>query len=123
MIYFLRKKDGTVEATSSSTLVEKNGYSRHLTLTDLRVTIMEQWKSPNTKALYPAKWRIEIPSAQINVVVSPLVHDQELITAASTGITYWEGAVKGAGMSRGRSVSISGYTELTGYAGSLGGVF
>ncbi len=123
MIYFLRKEDGTLEATSSGTLVEKDGRPYHLNLSSLRVTVQEQWKSPRTNAFYPSKWRIEIPSAQIDFVLAPVVPDQELITAASTGITYWEGAVKGTGTSKGKSVSVYGYSELTGYAGSLGGVF
>jgi predicted secreted hydrolase len=55
--------------------------------------------------------------------VTPLVADQELQTNGSTGITYWEGAVAGKGLSGGREVSCEGYAELTGYAGSLGGIF
>ena len=37
--------------------------------------------------------------------------DQELVTAASTGVAYWEGSVTVEGSARGR-----GYVELTGYA-------
>jgi len=48
---------------------------------------------------------------------------QELITDASTRIIYWEGAVEGKGMSKNKPVIATGYVELTGYAGSLGGVF
>ena len=53
----------------------------------------------------------------------PIVANQELVTEASTGVTYWEGAVTGSGTSRGTAVTVEGYAELTGYAGSLGGVF
>jgi len=55
--------------------------------------------------------------------VAPLVADQELDTRQTTGIIYWEGAVAGQGMSRGRKIDCEGYIELTGYAGSLGGTF
>jgi predicted secreted hydrolase len=52
-----------------------------------------------------------------------MVSDQELNTQKSTGVIYWEGAVTGKGTSGGKAVSCDGYVELTGYAGSLGGIF
>ena len=55
--------------------------------------------------------------------MSPLLPDQELVTPASTGVTYWEGAVEGNGTSEDRKVTCLGYVELTGYAGGLGGLF
>jgi predicted secreted hydrolase len=41
--------------------------------------------------------------------------EQELITTASTQITYWEGAVGITGTSGGTAVRGEGYVELTGY--------
>ena len=41
----------------------------------------------------------------------------------STGVIYWEGAVEGKGTSGSKKVACEGYVELTGYAGSLGGLF
>ncbi len=123
MIYFLRKKDGTVEPASSGTIIEKNGTSRHLRHTDLTMDVLAQWKSRKSGGVYPAQWQIKIPSAQIDIALAPLVANQELVTEASTGVTYWEGAVTGTGISKGKQVTVEGYTELTGYAGSLGGVF
>ncbi|MDO9210630.1 MAG: lipocalin family protein [Deltaproteobacteria bacterium] len=52
-----------------------------------------------------------------------ILADQELNTGGSTGVIYWEGAVAGGGTSGGLKVSCEGYVELTGYAGSLGGLF
>jgi predicted secreted hydrolase len=52
-----------------------------------------------------------------------MVRDQELTTEATAGITYWEGAVTLKGRSKGKDVTGGGYVELTGYAGSLGGIF
>ena len=123
MIYFLRLKDGSVEPSSSGTLVAPDGTSRHLKLSDLAVSVLDHWKSPRSKGKYPNRWRIQIPSAKIDLTVTPLIADQELTTEGSTGVTYWEGAVAGQGMSGGREVSCEGYVELTGYAGSLGGLF
>ncbi len=123
MIYFLRLKDGSVETSSSGTLVAPDGTSRHLKLSDLTVSVLDHWKSPRSKGEYPSRWRIQIPSMKIELTVTPLIADQELITEGSTGVTYWEGAVTGQGASGGREVSCEGYVELTGYAGSLGGFF
>ncbi len=123
MVYYLRKRDGTFERESSGTLVERDGTSRHLALGDIETTVLSYWKSAKTAGRYPAAWRIRVPAAAIDVSVRPLVGDQELVTTASTGITYWEGAVDGKGASRGREVTVEGYVELTGYAGTLGGKF
>jgi predicted secreted hydrolase len=123
MLYLMRRTNGTVEPSSSGTLVGPEGKSTHIPLAGMNLQVLEQWKSPGSGAVYPSRWRISIPSAGIELTVSPLLADQELRTEASTGITYWEGAVDGQGLSRGRKVTCQGYVELTGYAGSMGGLF
>jgi len=123
MLFQLRKKDGTIESSSSGTIIEKDGTSRFLSRSDFSLDVLAQWKSPNSGGTYPAKWQIKVPSVGINATLAPIVANQELVTESSTGITYWEGAVTGTGSSWGTSVTVEGYAELTGYAGSLGGVF
>jgi predicted secreted hydrolase len=123
MIYLLRLKDGSVETASSGTLVLPDGRARHLKLSDITVSVMDRWKSPRSGGEYPSRWRIQISSAGLDLALGPLVADQELSTEGSTGVTYWEGAVAGKGNSAGQAVSCEGYVELTGYAGSLGGIF
>ena len=123
MVYCLRKKDGTVEKESSGTLVERDGTSRHLRLSGIETTVLSRWKSGKSAGRYPAAWRIRIPGASIDVTVNPLVAGQELVTTAAMPITYWEGAVTGNGTSQGKEVAVEGYVELTGYAGTLGGIF
>ncbi len=123
MLYFLRRGDGAIEPASSGTMVNRQGKSRHLPLSAVRIDVLDHWKSPHTGASYPSRWRIRIPDEGIDQLVSPLLADQELATPASTGVTYWEGAVEGGGMSEGRKATCLGYVELTGYAGGLGGLF
>jgi predicted secreted hydrolase len=123
MIYLLRRKDGSVELASSGTLVEPSGNSRHLKLSDFFVGVLDRWQSQRSGGTYPRRWRIRIPLLEIDLIISSLVSDQELTTMGSTGITYWEGAVEGHGNSMGHKVTCEGYAELTGYAGSLGGIF
>jgi len=123
MLFQLRKKDGTIEASSSGTIIEKDGTSRYLRQSDIMLNVKAQWKSPKSGGTYPAKWEIKIPSTGIDITLAPIAANQELVTEASTGVTYWEGAVSGSGISRGASVTVEGYAELTGYAGSIGAVF
>jgi predicted secreted hydrolase len=123
MIYLLRLADGSIEPASSGTLVAADGTARHLRLSDFSLTVLDRWKSPLSKGEYPSRWRIRIPSAGIDLTVAHLLADQELRAEGTTGITYWEGAVAGEGISGAGRVTCEGYAELTGYAGSLGGTF
>jgi predicted secreted hydrolase len=123
MLYRLRKKGGLTEPFSSGTWVNPDGRSQHLALKDFSLEVVDHWKSPQSGARYPATWRILIPSRGIDLLVTPLTANQELITTASTGVVYWEGAVTGDGMAGDTKITAEGYIELTGYAGSLGGIF
>jgi predicted secreted hydrolase len=83
------------------------------------VEVLERWKSARSRANYPMKWRVSIPSEQTELEVSPVFQDQELITNRSTRVTYWEGAVQVAGSVQNNSIQGAGYVEMTGYAGKL----
>lgn len=123
MIYFLRKTGGRIEPASSGTLVEADGTAHHLPLQEISLEVLEQWTSPVSGGIYPSRWKIHVPAGKVELLIAPLTANQELITSESTGIVYWEGAVGGEGTSKGQKVTAEGYGELTGYAGSLGGVF
>jgi predicted secreted hydrolase len=123
MVYFLRRKDGTTEPSSSGTLVTRSGNAIHLKRSDINLEVLDYWKSPKSGGRYPSRWRMNIPSANIDVELGALVPSQELLTEGSTGVIYWEGAVSGRGTSAGKSITCEGYVELTGYANSLGGLF
>jgi predicted secreted hydrolase len=60
-------------------------------------------------------WRVSVPGAHVNVVLTPEVVDQELADMAG-GVSYWEGAVDVRDAASGRAAGV-GYVELTGYAG------
>ncbi|MBI5015630.1 MAG: carotenoid 1,2-hydratase [Deltaproteobacteria bacterium] len=123
MLYLLRRADGTVEPSSSGTLVEADGSARHLPLSDLSLAAVAHWTSPRTGARYPSRWRVRVASAGIDLELTPWLADQELVTTASTGVVYWEGAASGRGVSGGRPATCEGYVELTGYGGAVGGLF
>ena len=119
MVYLLRKEDGSPDPASSGTLIFPDGRSQHLSLQDIRLQTQGYWTSPHTKARYPAKWVLGIPSAQIQVEVKPVLADQELRTSKSTQVNYWEGAVQASGQHLGDYIQGQGYVELTGYTEAL----
>jgi len=118
MLFVLRTRDGGAAPASAATLVERDGTARALRREDFTLTSSATWTSPRTNASYPASWAIAIPGAGLELELLPLVADCELVSSASTGVTYWEGPVEIRGPLTGR-----GYAELTGYAGSVAGRF
>ncbi len=118
MLYQLRLNGGKIEPLSSGTLVEKDGTTRHLKLSDFVIEPLSTWRSPHTKGVYPAKWRLKIPRRNIELEVSPLLADQELLPKRGAPFNYWEGAVEVSGTQRGE-----GYVEMTGYSAPMGGAF
>ena len=123
MFYGLRRDDGTFEPASSGTLVDARGRGRYLPLSVVRVEVLDHWKSPKSGASYPSRWRMVVSTGRLDLLLGPVLADQELVTGGSTGVTYWEGAIEGRGTSEGRPITCTGYVELTGYAGRLGGLF
>lgn len=118
MLFRLRRADGSRGPASAATLVGTDGSLRTFGAEAFQVTDLGQWTSPHTAAVYPNRWRLTVPSEDLDLEVVPLVADCELTTAQSTGVAYWEGPVEVRGSVEGR-----GYAELTGYAGSMEGRF
>ncbi|MBA2485395.1 MAG: carotenoid 1,2-hydratase, partial [Nitrospira sp.] len=116
MWYSLRREDGSADPLSSGTLVLADGHTQPLRAEDLTIEPLAYWTSPHSQARYPQRWRITAPSLKLNLDVVSLLADQELQTARSTRVTYWEGAVSAIGQVRGAPVRGRGYVELTGYA-------
>jgi len=119
MLYFIRRKDGSIDPYSSGTWVGADGVTRKLSKQDYRIEVLERWKSPTSGAIYPMKWKVTIPSESVELEIIPAFPEQELITNRSTRVTYWEGAVGIRGFARGKAVNGNGYVEMTGYAGKL----
>ncbi|OGP49516.1 MAG: hypothetical protein A2Y79_09305 [Deltaproteobacteria bacterium RBG_13_43_22] len=115
MIYQLRRLDGRVDPNSSGTLIGPDSHTIHLFLKDIKLRVLKFWKSSRSGAEYPASWEIDLPQHDLKLELIPLVADQELMTPKSTGVTYWEGAVKVKGHYKGRAAEGTGYVEMTGY--------
>ncbi|HVF11053.1 MAG TPA: lipocalin-like domain-containing protein [Abditibacteriaceae bacterium] len=116
MLYQLRLDNGGIDPFSSGTLVERDGRTRHLGRSEFRIEPLASWRSPHSKALYPARWRVTLPRENVQLEIIPTLADQELNTKRSTQISYWEGSVGVTGTQRGRVLRGVGYVELTGYA-------
>jgi predicted secreted hydrolase len=95
------------------TLVQPDAEPVHLPSAGIDITASGTWTSPRTGVRYPAGWRLRVPAHRLDLEWVPLLADQELDARASSGVIYWEGAVRLAdpmGNDVGR-----GYVELTGY--------
>ncbi len=111
MYYQLRLKDGQPDPLSSGVLVAENGKTTPLGAADVRIDVLDYWTSPHSGGRYPARWRLQIPAAQLNLEIIPLMADQEL----QTSVRYWEGAVFVQGTRGQNTIRGYGYVELTGY--------
>ncbi len=119
MLYLIRRQDNSPDPYSSGTFVYQNGSTRHISLEQFRVEVLDKWKSVKSGAYYPMKWRITIPADEVELQIAPLFREQELVTDKSTRVSYWEGAVQIRGTYRKKPVRGVGYVEMTGYAGKL----
>jgi predicted secreted hydrolase len=110
MFYQLRRKDGAIDPFSSGALIDPDGQTVPLRGNDVSIEVLETWQSPRG-GRYPSRWRLRIPSRDMDMVIRPLQADQEL----DLSVRYWEGAVDFTGRQDGIEISGHGYVELTGY--------
>jgi len=115
MAFVLRKEKGGIGPASSATVIDNGGQNHHITNHEFLVTVRSTWKSPHSKAVYPAGWRLQVFPSQLDLTIMPNLADQEMQTSGSTGRIYWEGSVSIEGTRAGRPVVGQGYVELTGY--------
>ena len=111
MFYNLRKSDGSQDRHSAGTWVGEGGQARHLDRDEVIIRETGTWESPRG-GIYPGRWELRVPSLDLNLTITPVIPDQELVTT----VRYWEGAVDVTGSRGGRGISGRGYIELTGYA-------
>ncbi|MFO7655016.1 MAG: lipocalin family protein [Candidatus Krumholzibacteriia bacterium] len=117
MLYRLRDAGGAADY-GLGTLVEADGTVRRLSLDEWSWTPLGTWRSPETGAVYPVRWRLQVPSAGLDLELAARVDAQENVSRRA-GIFYWEGAVAAAAMRGspgGEAATVGlGYVELTGY--------
>ena len=115
MIFLLRRADGGIHPVSSGTWVDPLGVSRHLERGHFEVDVLDTWRSRRSGARYPSRWRVKVPPAGVDVIVTSNLPDQEMRPDDLTAIIYWEGSVSARGTKGADAVEGHGYVELTGY--------
>jgi predicted secreted hydrolase len=110
MFYSLRNHDGTRDPNSAGTWVDASGHAQSLSSDQVTIDVSDHWISPRG-GRYPARWRVRVPAAGLDVEVRPVLADQEL----GTRPRYWEGAVDFRGTRDGHGAEGRGYVELVGY--------
>lgn len=119
MLFQLRREDGSVDPRSSGTIVSPEGVASPIRPGRFRLEPGRTWISPASGGRYPVRWSIHLPDASWRLDVTAALDDQELRTPRSTGLSYWEGAIRVRGTDEeGRQVQGRGYLEMTGYAGT-----
>lgn len=119
MVFQIRREDGSIDPYSSGTLIDPSGDVVSLAQVDFEIQVEDSWSSPESGARYPSQWRVIVPSANLELLIQPILADQEM----NLSYAYWEGAVDVQGTLAGNDVSGSGYVEMTGYASSFEGEF
>lgn len=111
MFYALRDRDGRRDPYSAGTWIDPSGSVQPLANADVAIEVLDYWSNAAGDR-YPARWRLRSARLGIDLVVHPVLADQELQTTPR----YWEGAVDVSGAAHGRAVRGRGYVELVGYA-------
>ena len=113
MAFRMRGTDGP-SLWSAATLRQVDGSAQVLPPDAVAFEPLRHWRSPRTGIVYPVAWRVRIGPRRLTL--QPLMDDQELDSARSTGAVYWEGAVRVTEDDReiGR-----GYLEMTGYGDKI----
>lgn len=98
------------------TAIAADGTASEIPPSAIQTQTLTTWTSPHTSGVYPSGWQVSLPSQRLTLTLKPLLLDQELVTAQSTGVAYWEGTVGITGRRGGAPITGAGYVELTGYA-------
>jgi predicted secreted hydrolase len=112
MLFFLRDPAGKPTLPYGS-YVAPDGTATILPASAFAERGTGSWTSPTTGITYPSGWTVTAGDAHLTL--TPTVKDQELATAQTTGMTYWEGDVTIDGTKAGQPVAGQGYVELVGY--------
>lgn len=115
MLHRLRSVGGADAGAAYATLISEDGDVEYLQESEVSITPQSYWTSHRTGVRYPAVWNIRAPQRQINLTVTPVLHNQELDTRGTTCLTYWEGPSDVVGVFGDGAVAGRCFVELVGY--------
>lgn len=81
---------------------------------DLEFEGLNKWQSFRTFSTYPTKWRVAVPSQDIELFLTASFDDQEFVTLLSHP-GFWEGRMEVAGTFRGAAVTGRSFVERSGF--------
>jgi len=111
MFFKLRRKETGDVNFAKGTYVAADGRTELISQDEVQIDVLERWTSPQTRAMYPVRWRLTAPRYGLNVEISARIPNQEMRLTQR----YWEGAVTFKGLSSDGPVAGVGYVEMTGY--------
>jgi predicted secreted hydrolase len=114
MLFQIRREDGSIEPFSSGSFIFSDGSIQDLNHEEWQLEVLDTWESPVSGAEYPASWRLQIPTLDLELEGQHMMSNQEL----NLSTIYWEGASEFSGTLAGEPVTARGYVEMTGYAGT-----
>jgi predicted secreted hydrolase len=107
----LHRRSASRAPQQSCILIGTDGETTFLSGPALELEALGSWVSPRDGSRYPAGWRLVDADSGIDLVLEPLVEDQE----ANLSLRIWGGAVAVSGYSEATTVKGKGYVELSGY--------
>ena len=80
------------------------------------IEVLDHWLSPHTGGNYPSGWRIVLPEEGLDMVLEPVIDDQEIpaIPFGNQAAAYWEGRADAFDYETGERIGKS-FVELSGY--------
>jgi predicted secreted hydrolase len=111
MFFQIRQADGSIDPFSSGKIIYVDGSTYPLKKDDFEITVVDTWRSPRSGILYPARWKVNLPSQNLILELIPYLDDQEM----NVSYIYWEGAVQVRATLNNQEIAGSGYVEMTGY--------
>lgn len=119
LVFFIRRVDGSIDLNSSGTLVNPDGSTKSLNLSDFTIKPGKFWRSPVTGAEYPIQLEIELSDQNFKLTFTDKIPNQEI----NLSYTYWEGTVTVKGIYQDEEIHGVGFEKLIGYADSMEGEF
>lgn len=113
MAFQMRDLNGT-KRWAHATLRQPGGQLQQFSTEQVSFATIQSWQSPKTGVRYPVMQELRLTDGKNSMSwrTEPLQQDQELDGRPTTGILYWEGAVRL--WQQGKSAGL-GYLEMTGY--------
>lgn len=112
LILRLRRRDGSAEPVDRGLWIGADGRTETLSSRDVQLKATGWWGSPKSRARYPVRWTLRLPSLNAELSLVPLVENQEVEGA----LRAWSGAVRVVGTVAGNHpIAGVGFVDLSGY--------